>query len=47
MDVEIETMTINDYDDVYALWKRTEELGLSDSDGRVPIARFMERNPDL
>jgi len=40
-------LTISDYDVVYALWQKTEGMGLSDSDTREAIAAFLERNCDL
>ncbi len=36
-----------DYDEVYALWKASEGIGLSAADEREGIARFLERNPGL
>jgi N-acetylglutamate synthase len=47
MGLEIELMTINEYDEVLALWQDSEGVGLSGADSRVPLARFLERNPDL
>ncbi len=47
MGIEIEGMTIHDYDEVYDLWKNSEGLGLSDADSRDGITNFLERNPDL
>jgi putative acetyltransferase len=47
MGIEIESMTIQDYDEVYDLWKNSEGLGLSDADSRDGIANFLERNPEL
>jgi ribosomal protein S18 acetylase RimI-like enzyme len=38
-------MTMADYDDAIALWRACEGLGLSASDEREPIARFLDRNP--
>jgi putative acetyltransferase len=37
-------MTIDDYDAVMALWRRTEGLGLDDSDSHEAIAAFLRRN---
>ncbi len=47
MDYEIRLMTIDDYDEVYALWQASEGIGLSAADEREAIARFLERNPGL
>jgi len=42
-------MTINDYDDVLALWQQCEGIWLHPhaGDGREGIARYLERNPGL
>jgi len=40
-------MTISDYVQVIALWKRTKGLGLSDVDSRAGIRNFLQRNPGL
>lgn len=45
MGVEIREMTIADYELVYALWKESEGIGLSDADSKEGIKRFMARNP--
>ncbi len=47
MDYEIKLMTMDDYDEVYALWRASEGIGLSAADERDGIARFLERNPGL
>ena len=47
MEVKIRPMTIEDYDDVYALWMTIHGFGIrSIDDSREGIARFLERNPD-
>jgi putative acetyltransferase len=38
---------IADYDAVIALWRRTEGVGLNESDTRRAIAAFLRRNPRL
>jgi len=38
---------IEDYDAVIALWRRTEGVGLNESDTRPAIAAFLRRNPRL
>jgi putative acetyltransferase len=40
-------LTIADYDAVYALWQRTEGIGLNESDTREAIASFLDRNCGL
>ena len=40
-------LPIADYDEIHALWKRTEGIGLSESDTREAIGRFLKRNPKL
>lgn len=47
MDIELREMTIEDYPDVYNLWKKYREIGLSDADSKEGIRRFLERNPGL
>lgn len=45
--MEIRVMTIDDYDGAYALWRRTEGIGLMKADERDGICRFLERNPGM
>ncbi len=45
MGVEIREMTIRDYEPVYALWSKSEGIGLSDADSKEGIKRFLARNP--
>ena len=40
-------MTINDYDSSIDLWKRTEGMGLSESDSRDAIAAYLNRNAGM
>ncbi len=47
MEYEIRPMTIDDYDEVHALWRASEGIGLSAADERDGIARFLEHNPGL
>ena len=43
----LRTMTIDDYEQVYALWKQIHGFGIrSVDDSREGIARFLKRNPD-
>ena len=42
----IRTMTINDYEGVYQLWKQIKGFGIrSIDDSRVGLERFLKRNP--
>jgi ribosomal protein S18 acetylase RimI-like enzyme len=45
--MEIRVMTIEDYDGVYSLWKRTPGMGLGRADTLEGIQRFLLRNPGL
>ena len=45
--MKIRVMTIEDYEEVYSLWKATEGMGLNEmDDSREGIATFLARNPD-
>lgn len=42
----LRVMTIEDYDEVYALWKQIHGFGIrSVDDSREGVARFLKRNP--
>jgi N-acetylglutamate synthase len=47
MKVMIEPMTMDDYDDVIALWKNSENIGLSSADEREKIKVYLARNPGM
>lgn len=47
MNITIHEMDINDYDQIYQLWKSSENIGLSKADSRYGIAKFLERNPGM
>lgn len=47
MSVDIEPMVIEDYDEVLALWKSAETIGLSPSDSREGLERYLDRNPGI
>ncbi|MEW6302235.1 MAG: GNAT family N-acetyltransferase [Verrucomicrobiota bacterium] len=47
MQYTLQNLAIADYDEVLALWQRTEGVGLNESDTREGIALFLERNRDL
>lgn len=45
--MEIRKMTIEDYDTVFRLWSRADDMGTrSLDDSREGIAKFLRRNPD-
>jgi ribosomal protein S18 acetylase RimI-like enzyme len=45
--VRIRLFRIADYAESHALWKRTEGIGLSDSDSREAVTLFLKRNRGL
>jgi ribosomal protein S18 acetylase RimI-like enzyme len=45
--MEIRSMTIEDYDEIYAMWQITSKRALSSADSREQIARYLNRNPDM
>jgi N-acetylglutamate synthase len=45
--IEISQFISADYDEVMALWSRTEGLTLRDADSREAIARYLARNPGV
>lgn len=47
MSFRIREMIIQDYEEVLALWRASEGIGLSGADSEHGIARFMQRNPGL
>lgn len=47
MDYRIEEMSIDHYDAVIALWRKSEGIVLSSVDSRENIQRLLERNPGL
>jgi N-acetylglutamate synthase len=47
MNTLIEPMTIAHYDDVMALWKKAETIGLSSADGQEKIKAYLARNPGM
>jgi N-acetylglutamate synthase len=44
---QIRALALADYDQVIALWKSTEGMGLGESDTRPAISAFLKRNPGL
>ena len=47
MDFEIREMSVEEYNSIYELWENSEGVGLSDSDAKPEIAKFLQRNPGL
>ncbi|PNR94754.1 GNAT family N-acetyltransferase [Petrotoga sp. 9PWA.NaAc.5.4] len=47
MEVLYRQATINDYDQMYNLWKNIEGMGLSDSDTKENIEKFLNKNQGL
>jgi N-acetylglutamate synthase len=47
MDYTIKPMSGTDYAEAMALWKKTEGVGLNESDSEPAIVRYLERNPGL
>ncbi|MBI2841940.1 MAG: hypothetical protein HYX78_00915 [Armatimonadetes bacterium] len=45
MEVEIRHMTIEDYDEIVALWQGVEGIGLDECDSRENFEKYLERNP--
>jgi putative acetyltransferase len=46
-EIIVRLFRIEDFDAVIALWRRTEGVGLNESDTRPAIAAFLRRNPNL
>jgi len=47
MNAMIQEMTVQDYDEIRALWQESEGIELSEVDSKDDIARFLKRNPGL
>lgn len=45
--ITIRPMTIEDYDEVYAMWQITSKRALSTADERKQIERYLKRNEGL
>jgi putative acetyltransferase len=46
-DIIVRHFRIEDYDAVVHLWRRTEGVGLNESDTRRAIAAYLRRNPEF
>ena len=44
---EIREMCMTDYDEVFSLWQRTDNIGLSEGDSRENIEAYLVRNPGM
>ena len=47
MKIDIIPFTMDLYDDVFALWKQCDGVGLSDADSRENIQAYLDRNPAM
>jgi len=47
MKIDISQFTIEYYDDVFALWRQCEGIGLSDADSGRGIQTYLDRNPGM
>jgi len=47
MAVNIYEMNIDDYSEIYQLWEKSDQIGLSKEDSRHSIELFLERNPGM
>ena len=45
--LQIRPMTINDYEEVYAMWQITTKRALSEADSRENIEFYLNRNPQM
>jgi ribosomal protein S18 acetylase RimI-like enzyme len=46
-DVTVKEMTIEDYDDVDALWRASPGVGLAGADSRPGVAAYLHENPGM
>jgi putative acetyltransferase len=47
MNIDISPFGIGSYDEVFALWKQCEGIGLSSADSRENIRSYLDRNPEM
>lgn len=45
--VRLRSFRIGDYDEVHAIWRKAEGVGLNESDSRKAVGLFLKRNPGL
>ena len=46
-DITIENMSMDHYDEVYALWSEAKGVYISDSDSQKNIRKYLKRNPGM
>jgi len=47
MTINLHEMSINDYQEIYSLWEKSDNIGLSKTDSLHSIEKFLERNPGM
>ncbi len=47
MTLNIHEMSIDDYQEIYSLWEKSDNIGLSKADSHHSIKLFLERNPGM
>jgi len=47
MNITIRAMAVDDYPAVAELWRRTEGIGLNESDTKDAVALYLHRNPGM
>lgn len=45
--MQIRSMKIEDYDEIFAMWQITSKRALSSADSRESIERYLKRNPEM
>lgn len=45
--MEIRSMEIEDYDEIFSMWQITSKRALSEADSRENIERYLNRNPGM
>ena len=43
----VREMTLQEYNEVIALWKRTEGVGIGSTDSKESVAAYLNRNPGM
>ena len=47
MEIRIAPLLRDSYEEIYALWRHSEGIGLSEADSREGIDAYLERNPGM
>ena len=47
MTINIHEMSIDDYQEIYNLWEKSDNIGLSKADSLHSIGIFLQRNPGM